>query len=319
MLRKIGASLFSLLCIYSLGADPQYFPDQGKNPVQEMDFTLHDSGRDREVPAKIYFPVQPSRLPLVIFSHGLGASKDSYSFLGKYWASNGYICIHPTHLGSDTSLVKRGRPLKNLLAMKRAMKSTDNWENRPKDISFILDSIHELESKIPALSGKIDSEKIGLAGHSYGAYTTMAVAGALVDLPETRAKNFKDKRIKAFIAMSPQAEGKFGFGENSWSLIERPVMIMTGSKDKEMGGSEGPEWRLQVFNHMPPGEKYSVFLEGASHFTFAGAGKDVDPQLLGYIKTASLAFWDSYLKTDPKGKHYLKGKKETKKISIQFK
>ncbi len=43
-----------------------------------------DSARGREVPLKIYYPQadRPGGYPVVIFSHGAGASKDSYGYRG---------------------------------------------------------------------------------------------------------------------------------------------------------------------------------------------------------------------------------------------
>ena len=41
--------------------------------------------------------------PVVIFSHGLGGSREGYGFLGQRWAEHGYVSIHPDHPGSDTA------------------------------------------------------------------------------------------------------------------------------------------------------------------------------------------------------------------------
>ena len=44
--------------------------------------------------------------PVIIFSHGLGGSRDGYEYLGRHWASHGYVSVHSTHIGSDTSALK---------------------------------------------------------------------------------------------------------------------------------------------------------------------------------------------------------------------
>jgi hypothetical protein len=64
--------------------------------------TLHDSDRNREIPLKIYYPDHiSSSLPLIVFSHGYGGSREGYEYLGRGWADAGYIVIFPTHIGSD--------------------------------------------------------------------------------------------------------------------------------------------------------------------------------------------------------------------------
>jgi predicted dienelactone hydrolase len=105
---------------------------------------LHDSSRNREVPLKIYYPQTQnpsSKFPIIFFSHGAGGSKDGYGYLGKFWASHGYICIHPDHEGSDSRIIRRGRPLLTLRAIKQSVQNPENLINRPLDISFILDSL----------------------------------------------------------------------------------------------------------------------------------------------------------------------------------
>ena len=67
----------------------------------------HDKKRDRDVPVKIYYPKDvKGPVPLIIFSHGLGGSRDGYSYLGNEWASHGYVSAHVQHLGSDTAALK---------------------------------------------------------------------------------------------------------------------------------------------------------------------------------------------------------------------
>jgi predicted dienelactone hydrolase len=40
-----------------------------------------------------------------------------------------------------------------------------DWQSRPADVSFVLDSLDELETQVPALAGRIDAA-IGVSGHS---------------------------------------------------------------------------------------------------------------------------------------------------------
>ena len=73
--------------------------------VQE--FAWQDNSRNRKVPAKLYWPkiANPSaKTQLLVFSHGLGGSKDGYSYIGRYLAQNGVASLHLQHVGSDRSV-----------------------------------------------------------------------------------------------------------------------------------------------------------------------------------------------------------------------
>ena len=49
-------------------------------------FEWNDIARERAVPARLYLPVGPLKagaVPMVVFSHGIGGSKEGYSYLGR--------------------------------------------------------------------------------------------------------------------------------------------------------------------------------------------------------------------------------------------
>jgi len=71
-----------------------------------LDFDWVDEARRRPVPVRLYLPNQdPSKqAPLVVFSHGLGGSRNGYSYFGSYLAQHGVASLHLQHVGSDRSL-----------------------------------------------------------------------------------------------------------------------------------------------------------------------------------------------------------------------
>jgi hypothetical protein len=86
-------------------------PMPDDSTVQTIYLDWHDTHRDRPVAAKLYLPAQTAigtagaqKLPLLVVSHGLGGSREGYSYLGKYLAQHGYACLHLQHVGSDRSL-----------------------------------------------------------------------------------------------------------------------------------------------------------------------------------------------------------------------
>jgi predicted dienelactone hydrolase len=266
--------------------------------------SLQDASRNRAIPLTVYYPVGQGRwpFPIIVFSHGAGGSKDGYGYLGSYWAAHGYVVIQPTHLGSDASMLKKHRPFYNLRAIKKMTRTRANYTNRPMDISFILDHLPDIEAMDPKLTGLFDVKRVGVAGHSFGAYTTLAVAGAVVSLPGEKPQLFNDPRPLAFIALSPQGDETGVFEGNAWAGIQRPFLVMSGTKDKGLSGQPS-DWRLESYDGMPSGaNKNEIVIDGAGHMNFAGVGFDgkvKDPLMNQYIQQATLTFWDAYLKADP--------------------
>jgi len=279
----------------------RYNPDAGPHKVMTVDaLVLHDSARGKDVPLKIYYPDGPGPFPVIVFSHGAFASKEAYWALGEYWASYGYVSIHPSHDDSRDDSGYRG-------GLMPALRDSKLWESRPRDISFVIDSLGQIEKLVPDLRGKLDPGRVGVGGHSYGAYTAQAIGGATVTMPgESAPRSFADQRAKAIVILSPQGEGEMGLTSHSWDNMRRPTLLMYGSLDF---GSQRrtPTWRSQPFYKGPPGDKYDVELKGATHFTFAGPFVKWGHQsmLFKCVKLETVAFWDAYLKDDSAAKAYL--------------
>src|SRR6185369_15465404 len=75
----------------------------GANPSQ-IDLTVHDAGRDRDIPLRVYLPTNSVPAPVILFSHGLGGSRAGSVFLGEHWAARGYVAVFVQHPGSDDSV-----------------------------------------------------------------------------------------------------------------------------------------------------------------------------------------------------------------------
>jgi len=289
-----------------------YHLQAGPFPVKEIDdIVVHDDGRNKDIHMRLFYPTDLGKFPVIIFSHGAGGSQNCCEVLTKHWASYGYITIQPTH--DDSALGRRNSGEENmraLQAVRDALKIPALWENRPRDITFVIDSLPELGKRIPALAEKIDASRIGVAGHSMGSFAAEAVAGATVDLPSRPATSFLDHRVKAVLCLSPQASGQFGLSDGSFAKISVPYLGVTGSKDS-LGPLASPDWHKLPFRLSPVGDKYHLFIDGANHMSFTGARAlaaiDVPraDAIVGYTNSASLAFWDAYLKTDARAKEYL--------------
>jgi len=285
---------------------------EGPHAVTEVpDIVLHDAKRNKDLHLRIFYPNGRGPYPVIVFSHGAGGSQSCCDALTRHWATYGYITLQPTH--DDSTLQRRNSGEENinfLKAVRDALKKPALWQSRPQDVSFVLDSLPTLQRRIPGLTGKIDTRHIGVGGHSMGAFTADAIAGALVDLPNHPATNFGDPRVRAVLLLSPQGPGEFGLDDHSWDQVAIPLMSMTGSLDRG-AGEQDPEWRKIPFERSQPGDKYHVFIQGANHMSFISA-KTLLParaaggeSILGYTNSASLAFWDAYLKADRPARNYL--------------
>lgn len=278
---------------------------------QIEDTVLHDDARNKDLHLRIFYPEGPGPFPIIVFSHGAGGSQNCCDALTHHWATYGYVTLQPTHEDSTSERKQSGEEDVNFLRTVRdALKRAELWESRPKDVSFLLNSLPALQERIPGLVGRLDTAHIGVGGHSMGAFTADAIAGALVDLPNHPGTSFEDSRVKAALLLSPQGPGEFGLTEHSWDHVALPIMSMTGSLDRG-ANRQGPNWKKAPFERSEPGDKYHVFISGANHMSFVSARTLMPARaaqgemILAYVNSAALAFWDAYLKADPAAKLYL--------------
>ena len=242
---------------------PSYTSQAGELPVGVVPSgALRDDARERTLDLAIEYPIQEGSYPVVIFSTGFGVPSRSYVALSSYWASHGYVVIKVRHPGLGPEVTELAEVWKN--------QTPDDWRQRARDISFIIDSFPTLEQQYPELKGKLDAQRIGVSGHSYGAFTAMLLAGAQTftgGVPTTYA----DSRVKAAVMMSAPGPGETrGLTTESWRDVQIPVMYMTGSADRGATEAEDADWYRQPYELSRAGDKWFVSLAGAGHLTFAG-------------------------------------------------
>jgi pimeloyl-ACP methyl ester carboxylesterase len=82
------------------------------------------------------------------------------------------------------------------------------------------------------LVGRLDLGRVGVAGHSFGAWTTLAVAGQAMPRGGTM---FLDPRVRAAVAMSAPTPPALAMGADAGSIyggIKIPILHMTGTEDE---------------------------------------------------------------------------------------
>jgi len=277
-------------------------------PPVITDLTVHDATRNRDLPIRVYLPSNPAPAPVVLFSHGLGGSREGSAFLGRHWAARGYVAVFLQHPGSDDSLWQ-GKPMPDARAdMARAV-SVQNFLLRVQDVPAVLDqlAVWNTETNHP-LAGRMNLKKVGMSGHSFGANTTQAVSGQT--FPQG-GQRYTDSRIAAAIAFSPSSP-KLGSAAKAFAAVHIPWMLMTGTKDTSPLGTMDVASRLAVYNHLQGAPKYEVVLNNAEHSVFTdralpGDQEPRNPNHHRVILALSTAFWDAYLKNDPAALAWLQG------------
>lgn len=286
----------------------QYDPGQSSGKVTIMDAEFRYGDSQRTVPLRIYLPESKSKAPVILFSHGLGGSKDNNPYLGKHWAGRGYVVVFMQHAGSDERIWKEAERSNRLKLLKSAA-SLQSLLSRTKDVPATLGQLERWNRPQGKLAGRLDLAKIGMSGHSFGAVTTQALSGQNYG---RRGQVYTDSRIKAALAMSPSVP-QLGNNADTFGKVKIPWMLMTGTQDKSIIARTTPEQRRKVFQQLPKqGHHYEIVLHDAEHMAFSerklGGFKHRNPQHHKSILAISSAFWDAYLKKDQQAKKWLQSK-----------
>jgi len=288
-----------------------YRTGRGEFTVATEDAVWHDAQRGRDVPVRLYAPDRrhgAGPFPAVVFSHGGGESREAFSYLGERWASRGYIAVFLTHPGSDRAVVRA----RGMLALAQG----GAYRQRPADVRFVTDRVLSATPGSSLLAGRVDTERVAVAGQCAGSSTAMAMVGLRVNLPG--AGTSTDRRFRCVIALSPQPPGgggpasSFGLDEGSWANIRVPALVVTGTRDFSWipAVRANPRLTRSAFDGMPPGDKYLVEIQNAEHNAFTDSepyypARRRNPRHHGWVQDVTTAFLDAYLRNDAGARRWL--------------
>lgn len=226
-----------LLDFFLKGADsnlPILFQLAFKVDINQIDKTFKNFGVRDARP-------RDGKWPLILFSHGNGGMRSQGVFLCEHLASHGYIVASPDHTGNSAVTFVDG----DMVAMNpeiREQAATD----RPLDIRFLIDEFARMAKGADSrFLGRIDMDKIGVAGHSFGGYTSTWVADT-------------DDRVDAIIPLAGCAKERVNYTV--------PSMVMIGTEDDTIK-LEGND-RLRKYYQESKGPHYLVEFKNGGHYSF---------------------------------------------------
>jgi len=199
---------------------------------------------DRTLPTRIWYPVDPENAggpptfypllgplgivselsvdgleptakkfrPLVVFSHGSGSQNFQSIALMETLASHGFFVASPDHVGNTLADQVAG--------------TQDPFEviarNRPLDVSAVIDYMidRSFDPGDPFFF-RVSPFQIGVTGHSFGGYTTLAMAAGFQEIAP-------DPRVRAIVPVSAVTSS---FTDEELTSIDVPTLHLGGTLD----------------------------------------------------------------------------------------
>jgi len=242
--------------------------------VGRSTFTIEDVSRSRSLVIDAWYPIDPEdaggpasvydllftglpsdvafadpavssqgAFPLVVFSHGSGGIRFQSFFLCEFLASHGFVVVAPDHAGNTAlDLIFPGPPFET--------------RDRPLDVSFLITHMLERnEASGDAFEGRIDPARIGVVGHSFGAFTALSMASGFEDVPP-------DPRVRAIAPIAPVSTA---LSEAELASIRIPTLILGGTSDITTPIDPQSVRAFSLISSLP---RYRVDVVAAGHNSF---------------------------------------------------
>jgi dienelactone hydrolase len=220
------------------------------DPETQDRFTPRLNGAEQRQTAFRDAAARPGFLPLIIFSHHSGGHRRTSTFLCTHLSSHGYVVAALDH--SEVIAPELARRNDESEEQKSA-----RWQavidSRVPDARFLLDYLLHPANRI--LEVELDSFRIGIVGHSFGAWTALAT-------PEI------DSRIRAVVALAPGGTSNPRPGILPVKLTfqwghEVPALYLVAENDVPL-----PLAGMYELFERAPSPKQMVILRRADHLHF---------------------------------------------------
>ncbi|HIK22323.1 MAG TPA: alpha/beta hydrolase [Thermosynechococcus sp. M3746_W2019_013] len=306
--------------------------------VDESPQRLQLTGHSRPIAADLYLPIVPvrQRVPVVIVSHGLGATRYSYRYLCQHLASHGFAVIALEHVGSSARQV-----MSFPMAYVSPRMAAQEFLDRPLDVTFVLNRLAAFPEQLYPWAGQLNLERVAVIGQSFGGYTALALAGARLDFQQLRRHctrtvlhsfnvslllqcqaqalppkvyALEDARVQAVIAVNPITSALFS--PESLGHLKAAVMLVAASNDTI---APPVEEQIYPFTWLTGRDRYLVLMDNATHFSTIGETSPNEPVLpvpkvlvgatplrsRAYLRGLSLAFLRLHLLGDEQARQWL--------------
>jgi len=177
--------------------------------------------------------VRRGRFPLIVFSHGTCGRPIEATYLTMALARAGFVVAAPPHVGNtadDPTCFTTDVFI-------------DSAANRAPDIGFVIDSALALaEEPGSILYRRIRADRVGVAGLSFGGFTTLVVEQL-------------DPRVRAALVLVPGGTGFLGTAD-----ITQPTMVIGAEHDQIVTFAESE----RAYERLA-GPRFLVELLGGDH------------------------------------------------------
>lgn len=256
----------------AIPANPERLLRPDANLSEPLDHSLFNPATKRKVGIRIRLPVIKEKTGLIIYSPGLGSGLNNGAPWCEAWRKAGFVVVTLSHPVTNDDIWDTSK--KSLKSNLRDALAFPQYGLRVTDCKFVID----LCLADTDLKNFIDRERIGIAGHSYGALTVQSISG------QSNGANLTDPRIKAAIAFSPTAMS--AAAATSMKTVKIPFFCITGDHDEYVTfKNETDSMRLGVelakrkfvYKGLPPGKREQLVLANADHMSFAGENLSTTP------------------------------------------
>ena len=304
----------------------------GPYGVEMQALTVVDSRRNRTLPVDLYLPINAAGVasvgpvPLVVASHGLAGDRKGFAVIGRHLASHGFAVAALDHPGSDRAQFEA-----LLSGSGKEIADPTEFSERPRDVSYLLDELTRLNAANGPLANRLDMDRIGIIGHSFGGYTALALAGAKLNFntlqancnspelifnaadpsmllqctalkaPEQFSENLRDERIKSVMAMNPVASSLFG--QAGFSQIAIPSLLVAGSADpiapallEQIRPFIWLSEAQPITGEADSPEHYLALIQGGSHLYESPELDNADVSFANSLVSPDISLTDRYLK-----------------------
>lgn len=262
--------------------------------------TLPAPSRGDDLQVRVTAPTSGTTLPVVVFAHGFGQSMTAGDPLVDHWAENGFVIVQPTFLDSATLGLTPADPRYPTI-----------WQTRVDDLERVIDDLDTIIAAVPGLTGRVDTERLAVAGHSWGGQSVGMLLGArVVGADGKPGTDRTDSRVKAEVLLSttgisrgdltPYAQENFAFMSPDFSQLNTPSIVVAGDHDQSLLSTRGPDWFTDVY-HYSPGAQHLVTLHGGEH-SLGGiqdyastATTDESPERVDLVRRTTTAFLQTAL------------------------